>query len=302
VTDSIEIIPPGRWQEALDLLLARLPADVRPHQQHAMLEVLGADRAQQPGFLGNFRGDELTAVGWLQLLPGRVATLWPPGWLAGETAAAARVLTTLLTLAQERRVSLVQSLLLTDEGPEADLLQQAGLAHIADLLYLVSMSGQFPSSPPANELTYVPVAQASDARLAQIVERTYEGTLDCPMLNGSRSTSDVLEGYRAVGTFRPELWLIARDGGQDVGCILLADHAPEKVWEVVYTGVVPQARGRGFGLEMTRHAQWLAAGDAVGRMVLAVDAANAPAIAMYSAAGFVAWDRRSVFVRMLSPA
>ena len=34
--------------------------------------------------------------------------------------------------------------------------------------------------------------------------------------------------------------------------------------------------------------------------VLAVDAANEPAIGMYAAAGFAAWDRRSVFVRMLN--
>ena len=35
------------------------------------------------------------------------------------------------------------------------------------------------------------------------------------------------------------------------------------------------------------------------RLVLAVDAANEPALRMYAAAGFQAWDRRSVFVRVL---
>jgi hypothetical protein len=33
--------------------------------------------------------------------------------------------------------------------------------------------------------------------------------------------------------------------------------------------------------------------------VLAVDASNEPALAMYAAAGFASWDRRSVFVRIL---
>ena len=33
------------------------------------------------------------------------------------------------------------------------------------------------------------------------------------------------------------------------------------------------------------------------RLILAVDAANEPAIAAYGTAGFSAWDRRSVFMR-----
>jgi hypothetical protein len=35
-------------------------------------------------------------------------------------------------------------------------------------------------------------------------------------------------------------------------------------------------------------------------LVLAVDAANEPAIATYAAAGFAGWDRRSVFVRIVN--
>ena len=64
-------------------------------------------------------------------------------------------------------------------------------------------------------------------------------------------------------------------------------------------GVAPEARGQGIGLEITRQAQWLAAREHAERLVLAVDAANQPAIDVYAAAGFTGWDRRSVFVHML---
>ena len=37
-----------------------------------------------------------------------------------------------------------------------------------------------------------------------------------------------------------------------------------------------------------------------GRLVLAVDAANVPAVAMYRAAGFQVWDRRRAFFRLFS--
>jgi ribosomal protein S18 acetylase RimI-like enzyme len=62
-------------------------------------------------------------------------------------------------------------------------------------------------------------------------------------------------------------------------------------------GVVPEARGQGLGISIVRHAQYLARAAGRERLVLAVDAANEPAIAVYAAAGFVCWDRRSVFLR-----
>jgi hypothetical protein len=36
------------------------------------------------------------------------------------------------------------------------------------------------------------------------------------------------------------------------------------------------------------------------RLVLAVDAGNEPALRGYAAAGFVAWDRRGVFLKLLA--
>jgi ribosomal protein S18 acetylase RimI-like enzyme len=197
------------------------------------------------------------------------------------------------------RATLVQCLLLTDAGPEAALLRRAGFQHLADLLYLSSAQEQFPDSQPTRELQFVPISNFEPSRLAMILERTYEQTCDCPALNGMRSRDDVLDGYRAVGRFRPDLWLIAQSCNEDVGCLLLADHAPEPIWELVYMGIVPEARGRGLGLEMARYAQWLARRENVARLVLAVDAANEPAVAMYAAAGIASWDRRSVFMRLL---
>ena len=108
----------------------------------------------------------------------------------------------------------------------------------------------------------------------------------------------MVEGYRAVGRYRPEHWFIARLDNEDVGCALLADHSPEPAWELMYMGVSPDVRGRGLGYEITRHAQWLASRENVERLLLAVDALNHPALSMYAQAGFEIWDRRSVFARV----
>jgi len=84
--------------------------------------------------------------------------------------------------------------------------------------------------------------------------------------------------------------------------LLLADHPSARHWELVYMGLVPEARGRGWGRQITQHAQLMARRAGVDRIVLAVDAANSPALEMYRAAGFEKWDRRHVLVRFPSSA
>jgi GNAT superfamily N-acetyltransferase len=300
MSDAIAVIPPARWSEALDLLLTPLADAARGAQKAAILAALAADSIQEAGLLGHFRGDALTAALWLQSQVGHTATLWPPVASAGvEAAVTAALVDDALDLARSQGAVLVQSLLLTDAGDDAQALREAGFVHAADLLYLVSLSGQFPRVEPENALTFVPQTASDLRRISAIVERSYEGTRDCPSLNGVRTIEDVIAGYRSIGRFRPDLWLIARTDDGDAGCVILVDHAPEPTGELVYMGVVPERRGRGLGLEITRYAQWICARESMERLALAVDASNEPALAMYAAAGFVSWDRRSVFVRVL---
>ena len=63
-----------------------------------------------------------------------------------------------------------------------------------------------------------------------------------------RQTADVIDGYKAVGEFRPDLWLFARHEGQDVGCLLLNLHPDVRHAEIVYVALVPEVRSRGWGL------------------------------------------------------
>jgi ribosomal protein S18 acetylase RimI-like enzyme len=302
MSDWIAAIPADRWSEALELLVAPLATDVREGQKAAFKASLAADSIQAAGFLGHFRGDALTAATWLQTQAGRTATLWPPaGPKPVEASVTSALVDRAIDVAKAQGAMLVQSLLVTDAGDDAEALRRAGFAHIADLLYLVSVSAEFPSACPASNLAFLPQGAHDLEEIAGIVARTYQGTRDCPALNGVRAIEDVMAGYRAIGRFRPELWLIARTADGDSGCVILADHAPLAVWELVYLGVVPESRGRGLGLEITRYAQWLCARENVERLALAVDASNKPALEMYAAAGFVSWDRRSVFVRIIEP-
>jgi ribosomal protein S18 acetylase RimI-like enzyme len=300
MSDLITAVPPARRSQAIDLLTAPLADDARRAQQAAIGAAIATDPMQAAGLLGHFRADELTAAAWLQAQAGRTATLWPPvGARQGEPAVTAALVNGAIDVARAQGAVMVQSLLLTDAGADAEALCDAGFAHTADLLYLVSLSAQFPRACPASNMTFVPQSADDMREIALLVEGSYQGTRDCPALDGVRAIEDVIAGYRSIGRFRPDLWLIARTADGGAGCIILADHAPEPMWELVYMGVAPEGRGRGLGLEITRYGQWLAAHENIERMVLAVDASNEPALATYAAAGFVSWDRRSIFVRIL---
>jgi RimJ/RimL family protein N-acetyltransferase len=300
VRESIAVIPWSRWAEAIDLLVSRLPDEAKPQQRSALRAALTTDARQAAGFLGHFRGDELTAACWLQQQPGRVASLFPPVFSGQADPAIAAALIDRAIQARARDAVMVQSLLATDVGDEARWLLQSDFEHVADLLYLVSAAEAFPSAFPRSELRFSPLSHSELPRFERIIERTYVGTRDCPALDGVREIGDVMEGYRGVGRFRPDLWLIARLEDEEIGCAIVAEHPPERVWELIYMGIVPQARGKRLGLEVTRYLQWMAAGEKVTRLVLAVDAANEPAIATYASAGFAGWDRRSVFVRIVN--
>ncbi len=194
-----------------------------------------------------------------------------------------------------RGVRLARALTKTEQSSDARLLVQAGFRHVCELLYLVSLRASFPTAAPEDGLTFTPLA-GDEQRLAAVVERTYEQSLDCPAIENVRPVGDVLAGYRATGEFDAARWLIVSREGTDIGCLLMATWPRNNQWELIYMGVAPEARGHGYGLAIVRQAQWLTAQAGCDRLVLAVDMANEPALNAYAAAGFIAWDRRSVFV------
>jgi ribosomal protein S18 acetylase RimI-like enzyme len=189
-----------------------------------------------------------------------------------------------------------------DDGYSSELNSRCGFPKLAELAYLFAettpMPGHGREMRRLGSLDFVSFAGDYPQRLAELLEQTYVGTLDCPGLDGVRSMPDVLDGYRAQGRHAPSDWYFVREKGDDVGALILADHPGYGNCEVVYMGVIPQARGRGFGEQMMRFALEVAAQRGAERLVLAVDAGNTPALAAYRRVGFLQWDRRIVYARL----
>lgn len=297
----IEPCAPADRREALSLAFGRLSPDDRERQVRYTLEAAATDPAMLAGLFVARRHGELCGAILVDVQAGRAALLHLPGMeeTSPRERLSARLIAAAIEHCRQQGVRLVQALLETDAEPGAQALAEAGLRHTVDLLYLVSMQDHFPETAPRTSLEFEPYAPGGETRLAAVIERTYVGSRDCPELDGTRAMIDVIDGYRHTGEHASARWYFVREANSDVGCLLLTDHPQHEQWELVYMGLAPEVRGRTLGIDVARYAQWQTRRAARGKLVLAVDADNEPALKMYAACGFLAWDRRSVFVRLL---
>jgi ribosomal protein S18 acetylase RimI-like enzyme len=290
---DVEIVacPAALSIDALGLALA----DLTPEQRREFARVAPGQPVE--ALMVALSAGEVIGAAWGQRQPGSTAIFWPPRWREGEGAdASSRLACAVVHALDEAGIRMSQVLLPDCNSPTALVLRAAGFEHLTDLAYLTWESVEVPVERRTS-LDFVPYDGAAHERFVSVTEATYDQTLDCPALGGRRPMDEVLEGYQETGVFRPENWLLVRSGGEDVGVLLLTEHRAARHWELLYMGLVPRARGKRMGRDIVRHAQRLAHGAGAERIVLAVDAENFPAIKMYNETGFIAWDRRTVFVR-----
>jgi ribosomal protein S18 acetylase RimI-like enzyme len=299
-TDAVEIVqcPAKLRAESLALVLCELAPSLRREIAGGLLHADdAAELANDPLYVA-LRGGQLSGAAWGQRQSGNVAVFWPPQLAAGEKQSTAiRLAEAVVADLDQTSIEMAQVFLSEPAAETVELLRHSGFRHLADLLYMTCEAHTFPLAAPEGELEYVPYSVSQRQRLMDLISQTYEGTLDCTALNGVRDIDNVVNGYQATGAFRADNWQFVRSSGQDVGLLLLADHPRGRHWELMYMGVVPGVRGRGWGRQIARYAQWLARGANVDRIVLAVDKLNLPAVAMYRSSGFEIWDRRAVYVR-----
>ena len=282
----------------MELVFSHLEPAERRRQTGEVLAANRGNSARLDGLVGAWRDGRLVGAMFSQVQPGKIAAIWLPRLVADEPESTAGALLAASWATLGRQQVVLAHVLLEKVGQsEETLLRRGGFDHLADLLYMVSLSSNFPASSPTTELNFQPYQEANHERLTRVIEATYDASLDCPRLEGVRNTEDVLAGYRSAGEFDPGWWLIARRADCDVGCLLLADQPRQDSMELLYMGLVRTARGHGWGRQLARHAQWLARQAGRTRLVLAVDANNTPAIRTYKAVGFEAWQQRQMYVR-----
>ena len=132
--------------------------------------------------------------------PGRCGTvLLSDAIEAADRAGAAGALAELVTTAGQRRLRLVQALLEMDFAG-TDLLAGAGFARVGELQYMERPIGGVARHRREAGLAWVTYERQRHATFAQVIEASYEGSLDCPALTGVREIEEVIEaGDKMVG-------------------------------------------------------------------------------------------------------
>ena len=299
---SVSIIPAGDSplrDAALVYLYHRLPRAERETQLAQTRAAVARQELSLENFLVAVDGDRIVGAVLAVRRPGGAAFLWPPivqqGSPANEIARA--LLESVGRRVDQQQVLFTQCLLDPADGWGKTALEQGGVPYVTDLILLSRpLPGDRPESAAVDLTTEHYTADSHNA-FARIVENTYAGTLDCPALARIRSGEQLLESHRATGQFNPQACRIYHAAGRDVGILLLAEHPDRDVWEVAYMGVVPEARGRGFGRAILNSGIVLAQATGRATMEIAVDVANSPALRLYKALGFSEARRFAVHLR-----
>lgn len=314
-TRPVVCCPPHWRPAALRKLHDSLPADLQAGLAQALQATGAANLSAWDGLLisvcdpaaafdAETTPESIGGVAWVQRLAGETACLWIP---PNQGAICDAVLRAAAAFVDEQQIPLTQLVVSPDDGYSPADCQAAGFPQFARLQYLyidLAADGRRSRAPSQTALAkpdpldFAGYAERESQRLERVVEQTYVGTLDCPELDGVRPLADVLAGYRAQGTHRPEHWYLVQAAGQDVGALILAEHPGLGNWELVYMGTTANARGRGFGARIVEYAIDVATRRHAERLVLAVDAANEPALRVYRRLGFITWAERIVYARL----
>jgi mycothiol synthase len=284
------------WGAALRLIFQYLPGQERANRCANALRLLQRGELDPQGVF-IIRGPAGLCGALICLpVPGRSALLWPPGVVEDRrTELEDALLRHACAWLRQRGVKLAQTLLAPEETFLAEPLLRNGFAAVTRLWYM-RHDLNFPLAclNVPSRLNYQTFAD--NALFQRTLLRTYEGTLDCPEVNGVRSIDEVLQGHRAQGAFDPERWWLVREGERPVGVLMMTEMPESGDWEVAYMGVAPEARRRGFGREILLHALCEARAAAVPAVTLSVDARNQPAWDLYRSLGFEPYDQRVVYL------
>lgn len=288
---------PAEMAKALSLLVSGFPKAEQPGYLDTLARLVGNSSAERDLVVVEAReGQQRTGVVLAQALAGRAALIWPVR--ASDETLAANLLERALVELRSRGVIVAQALATLDRPDEAKPFKSTGFVDGGELLYMAATQEVFLPELPKSEVAF-DIVSGDNPELARVVAETYQGSLDCPLVDGWRTIDDVLAGYLATGTHRPELWRLLRRHGEAVGCLLLSDFPEHQQGELTYLGISPQDRGQGLGLVATRWTLHFAYQAKWQQVLLAVDAQNAPARRVYRDAGFHEAVTRRLLARRL---
>ena len=152
------------------------------------------------------------------------------------------------------------------------------------------------TAPHPSPLQFAAGAEHRRNELANIIQATYQASLDCPKLQQFRSIEDILDSYEHQG-IAPAGWSFVQYKGETMGCLLMSAFSQQRTWELTYLGLIPEARGKGWGNQIVQYGCFLAAQHGAELVITSVDKANQPALDIYHQRGFMLIDKAHIYAK-----
>jgi ribosomal protein S18 acetylase RimI-like enzyme len=279
----IEPLRPGESTAVLERALERLPDSERAARVQQCLQLLDDGMLNPHGIWVARDGTDIAGVQVCVPLAGAACLFWLP---TGDPACADALVQAGIAWAGSIGCKIAQVMVAPVDRAFIDPLLRHGFRRITRMRQLVHSLDNLSEAPPT-PWRCEPYRPALHVEFARALERTYEGTLDCPELNGKRTKEEILAGHRGQGKFHPDFWWLVHDGAEPVAVVLLVEMPDALTWELAYLGIVPSARRRGIARAMTIRALHAVRSQGAARLLLAVDERNSPALALYDSLGFV---------------
>ena len=185
------------------------------------------------------------------------------------------------------------------QSADLSLMEEFGFQKVSELINMSAEQSVFPETMTPGRLQFRPYTDDCWDEMIELVERTYERTLDFPLLSGLVPTSEILRGYRESHPFEPSLWFFIEFQRQKIGALLLTQLEQAEHLELTYVGLLPEFRGLHLAHEIVRHAQYVARKRYCQFLLVSVDSENTPALTTYVRLSFHVYDRKEIFVRFL---
>jgi ribosomal protein S18 acetylase RimI-like enzyme len=296
---AIDRARPDEWRPAFDLAYRRLPGEARRLHVERALDLVAAGTLNPAGV---WIAREHAAVVGVQVcvpLGGASFLFWLPE-ACGSTTLEDALVRAALADCRAQAGKVTQAIVAPEDASRAAPLLRHGFAKVTQLLYLEHDLHCIPAE--SHDLHCEPFGEANRLKFRDTLARTYEGTLDCPELNGARTVDEILTAYRDAGSFRPERWWLIRNGDAPAGVVILTELPEDGAWDLSYIGVVPEKRRRGLARRAACRALHAARAASALQVLLAVDVRNAPARRLYESLGFRQAETRDVYLLLLANA
>lgn len=201
-------------------------------------------------------------------------------------------------LRQSGRARLAQTLLDPGSTSQVHAAEQLGFQYIARLSWFSWIARPVDA---VSELGLVPMESLARPEMLGMIRETFRDSLDTAALARCLTVEEYLAAWEARCPQRPRDWYVATYEGRAVGCLLLRGEERAAEVELMYWGLLPESRGRGWGVQTLQLAQTIAARRGC-LLVGSVDEANAPACKAYRRAGFLPCAQHELYVRFLQSA